>query len=143
VTSSSSSSTATDTATGSGSTPSPTGSLACASLSSLVPVLQAGKLHVTFEMAVGTAMSLKGSVTKFHDNSGLTMDGQGYLVSPNDPIQIQIVQTASSVQITVKNMTTDQVTNYTATACSAKSSNDIELTGSDPSNFTLDILITP
>jgi hypothetical protein len=133
----------TTTGTAGGSTPSPGGPLACTALNQLVPVLQAGKVHVTFEMTAAPNLALKGSVTSYHDASGLTMVGQGYLVSPNDPIQIQIAQSASPAQITVKNMTTGKATTYTATSCSTKSPNDIELTGSDPSSFTLDILLTP
>ena len=138
-----SSSTSTSSGTATNSTPNPGGPLACTQLSPLLPVLQAGKQHVTFEMAVGTAMAMKGSVTSFHDAGGLTMNGQGYLVSPNDPILMQIVQGASSVQITVKDTSTGQVTTYTATSCSTKTPVDIELTGTDPASFTLDMLVTP
>lgn len=137
------SSTSTSSGTATNSTPSPGGPLACTQLSPLLPVLQAGKLHVTFEMAVGTSMAMKGSVTSFHDAGGLTMNGQGYLVSPNDPILVQIVQGASSVQITVKDTSTGQVTTYTATSCSTKTASDIELSGTDPASFTLDMLVTP
>jgi hypothetical protein len=131
------------TGTTSTSTPSASGPLACTALSPLVPVLQAGKLHVTFEMTAAPDMALKGSVTSFHDAGGLTMSGEGYLVSPNDPIQIQIAQSTSPAEITVKNTTTGKVTTFTANTCSTKTSNDIELTGTDPTSFTLDILITP
>jgi hypothetical protein len=103
-------------------------------------VLQAGTHHVTFEMAAGSSVALKGSVTSFQDAAGLTLKGQGYLVSPNDPVQIQISQGSSSVQIMVKDTHTGAVTNYTATACAAKTATDIELTGTDPTSFTLDLL---
>lgn len=115
----------------------------CNAVDPLIQILQSNSDHVDFSISALPNVAIKGSIVTYSVNSQFKMSGMGYLVTPNDPVQLQIVKGSNFVHIMVKDMTTGKVTTYVADSCLTRNSTDIAVSGTIPYNFTLDLLVTP
>jgi hypothetical protein len=126
-------STATATATGQT-------ALTCSNLKSFYQAITGKTGEVTITMSISTTTAIHGQLKAYTSQPESTMTGTGYIVAPNDMVNLTVTQGSNSISVSVNDTVKGTNTTYSVSKCSAPSTTEVILTGTSPASFTADIL---
>jgi hypothetical protein len=114
----------------------------CSDLSTFYQAITSKQGEVLVTMSISTTIVIHAGLKQYTSQPVPTMSGAGYIVAPNDAVNLKVTQSANSVAVSVNDTVKRTDTTYSVSHCSASTSSVLRLTGSSPATFTADIVWT-